>query len=174
MNEKSFVMLKPDAVLRRLTGKILTRFEDRGLQILAAKMMVIPRKQAEEHYAEHNTKPFFAICWLLLLGRFWPWLGGDECINLIRKMVGATNPKEADLGTIRGDFAIQTGRNIVHASDSPESAERKLHCFSKMMKSASISFLTRNGIRRTINFLRNIIILIKDELIIQYKNNKSN
>jgi nucleoside-diphosphate kinase len=131
MSEKSFVMLKPDAVLRRLTGKILTRFEERGLQILAAKMMIIPRAQAEEHYAEHQEKPFFGdLVEYITSGPVLAMvIEGDECISLIRKMVGATNPKEADLGTIRGDFAIQTGRNIVHASDSPSSAEREIALF---------------------------------------------
>ncbi|MDD3754175.1 MAG: nucleoside-diphosphate kinase [Methanobacterium sp.] len=131
MKEKSFVMLKPDAVLRRLTGKILTRFENRGLQILAAKIMVIPRKQAEEHYAEHDAKPFFGdlVDYITSGPVLAMVIEGDECISLIRKMVGATNPKEADVGTIRGDFAIQTGRNIVHASDSPESAEREIALF---------------------------------------------
>ncbi len=131
MKEKSFVMLKPDAVLRRLTGKVLTRFEDRGLQILAAKLMVIPRKQAMEHYAEHKEKPFFGdlVDYITSGPVLAMIIEGDECISLIRKMVGATNPKEAELGTIRGDYAIQTGRNIVHASDSPKSAEREIALF---------------------------------------------
>ncbi|AUB55877.1 MULTISPECIES: nucleoside-diphosphate kinase [Methanobacterium] len=131
MKQKSFVMLKPDAVLRRLTGKILTRFEERGLQILAAKLMIIPRNQAEEHYVEHQEKPFFGdlVDYITSGPVLAMVIEGDECISLIRKMVGATNPKEADLGTIRGDFAIETGRNIVHASDSPASAEREIALF---------------------------------------------
>lgn len=131
MKQKSFVMLKPDAVLRRLTGKILTRFEERGLQILAAKMMIIPRVQAEEHYIEHKEKPFFGdLVEYITSGPVLAMvIEGDECISLIRKMVGATNPQEADLGTIRGDFAMETGRNIVHASDSPASAEREISLF---------------------------------------------
>jgi nucleoside-diphosphate kinase len=131
MKQKSFVMLKPDAVLRRLTGKILTRFEERGLQILASKMMVIPRKQAEEHYAEHQKKPFFGdlVDYITSGPVLAMVIEGEECISLIRKMVGATNPQEADLGTIRGDLALETGRNIVHASDSPASAEREIALF---------------------------------------------
>jgi nucleoside-diphosphate kinase len=131
MMEKSFVMLKPDAILRRLTGKILTRFEERGLQILATKMMIIPPNQAKEHYAEHQEKPFFGdlVDYITSGPVLAMVIEGDECISLIRKMVGATNPKEADLGTIRGDFALQTGRNIVHASDSPASAEREIALF---------------------------------------------
>ncbi|NYB52488.1 MAG: nucleoside-diphosphate kinase [Methanobacteriaceae archaeon] len=131
MMQKSFVMLKPDAVLRRLTGKIITRFEERGLQILAAKMMVIPRELAEEHYAEHKEKPFFGdlVNYITSGPVLAMVIEGEECITLIRKMVGATNPQEADLGTIRGDFAMETGRNIVHASDSPASAEREIALF---------------------------------------------
>jgi nucleoside-diphosphate kinase len=131
MKQNSFVMLKPDAVLRRLTGKILTRFEERGLQILAAKMMVIPRNQAEDHYAEHKEKPFFGdlVDYITSGPVLAMVIEGEECITLIRKMVGATNPQEAELGTIRGDFAMETGRNIVHASDSPASAEREIALF---------------------------------------------
>jgi nucleoside-diphosphate kinase len=131
MKEKSFVMLKPDAVLRRLAGKIINRFEARGLQILAAKMMIIPREQAHEHYAEHKEKPFFGDLMDYITSG--PVLAmvieGEECINLIRKMVGATNPKKSELGTIRGDYAIDTGRNIIHASDSPVSAKREIALF---------------------------------------------
>jgi len=131
MKEKSFVMLKPDAILRRLAGKIINRFEVRGLQILAAKMMIIPREQAKEHYEEHKEKPFFGD--LLDYITSGPVLAlvieGEQCISLIRKMIGATNPKESELGTIRGDYAIDTGRNIIHASDSPTSAKREIALF---------------------------------------------
>jgi nucleoside-diphosphate kinase len=131
MKEKSFVMLKPDAILRRLAGKIINRFEVRGLQILAAKMMIIPREQAKEHYEEHKEKPFFGD--LLDYITSGPVLTlvieGEQCISLIRKMIGATNPKESELGTIRGDYAIDTGRNIIHASDSPTSAKREIALF---------------------------------------------
>ena len=92
MIQKSFVMMKPDAVQRRLMGKILSRFEEKGLQIVAVKLMQIDEDLAKTHY-------------------------------------GATNPLEADLGTIRGDFAMDTGRNIIHASDSPDSAEREINLF---------------------------------------------
>jgi nucleoside-diphosphate kinase len=131
MKEKSLVMLKPDAVLRRLTGKIITRFEERGLQILAAKMMIIPSKQAQEHYAEHKEKPFFGdlVDYITSGPVLTMVIEGEECISLIRKMVGATNPKKSELGTIRGDYAIDTGRNIIHASDSPSSAHREIALF---------------------------------------------
>ncbi|WJI10031.1 nucleoside-diphosphate kinase [Methanobacterium sp. CWC-01] len=148
MKEKSFVMLKPDAVLRRLTGKILTRFEQRGLEIVAAKMLVIPRELAQQHYAEHEEKPFFAdlVDYITSGPVLATVIEGEECITLIRKMVGATNPKEADTGTIRGDYAIDTGRNIIHASDSPASAEREVKLFFKADELCDCSFPDREWI----------------------------
>lgn len=129
--EKSFVMMKPDAVQRRLMGKVLSKFEEKGLQIVAAKLMHISEDLAKEHYGEHNEKPFFngLVEYITSSAVMAMVIQGDDCISLIRKMVGATNPKEADLGTIRGDFAIDTGRNIIHASDSPKSAEREIALF---------------------------------------------
>ena len=146
-------MLKPDAVLRRLTGKILTRFEERGLEIVAAKMMVIPRELAQQHYAEHEEKPFFTdlVEYITSGPVLATVIEGEECITLIRKMVGATNPKEADTGTIRGDYAIDTGRNIIHASDSPASAEREIGLFFKMDEICDCSFPTGNGYRKNLN-----------------------
>ena len=131
MMERSFVMLKPDAVLRRLIGTVLTRFEERGLKIVAAKMMSISEDLAKEHYGEHKEKPFFndLVSYITSAPVLAMVIEGDECISLIRKMVGATNPKEADLGTIRGDYALETGRNIIHASDSPASAKREIALF---------------------------------------------
>jgi len=131
MIERSFVMLKPDAVLRRLMGTVLTRFEKRGLKIVAAKMMEISEDLAKEHYGEHKDKPFFndLVSYITSAPVLAMVIEGDECISLIRKMVGATNPKEADLGTIRGDYALETGRNIIHASDSPQSAKREIALF---------------------------------------------
>ena len=129
--EKSFVMMKPDAVQRRLMGKVLSRFEEKGLQIVAAKLMHISEDLAKEHYGEHSEKPFFngLVEYITSSAVLAMVIQGDDCISLIRKMVGATNPKEADLGTIRGDFALDTGRNIIHASDSPQSAEREISLF---------------------------------------------
>lgn len=131
MSERSFVMLKPDAVLRRLMGTVLSRFEERGLKIVAAKMMEISEDLAKEHYGEHKEKPFFndLVSYITSAPVLAMVIEGDECISLIRKMVGATNPKEADLGTIRGDYALDTGRNIIHASDSPQSAKREIALF---------------------------------------------
>lgn len=133
MKEKSFLMLKPDAVKRKLTGKIISRLEEKGLKIVAAKMLIIDDDLAKEHYGEHSEKPFFKdlVDYITSGPVLAMVIEGSECITLIRKMVGATNPKEADLGTIRGDYAIDTGRNIIHASDSPTSAQREIALFFK-------------------------------------------
>lgn len=129
--EKSFVMMKPDTVQRRLMGKVLSRFEEKGLQIIATKLMIISEELAKNHYGEHSEKPFFndLVNYITSGPVLAMVIQGDECISLIRKIVGATNPKEADLGTIRGDFAMDTGRNIIHASDSGSSAEREIALF---------------------------------------------
>lgn len=131
MIQKSFVMMKPDAVQRRLMGKILSRFEEKGLQIVAVKLMQIDEDLAKTHYGEHADKPFFGslIEYITSSPSLAMVIEGEEAISTIRKLVGATNPLEADLGTIRGDFAMDTCRNIIHASDSPDSAEREINLF---------------------------------------------
>ena len=131
MKQRTFTMLKPDAVKRRLTGEILTRFEKRGLKVIAAKTLMISDDLAKTHYGEHSDKPFFndLISYITSGPVFAMVLEGDDVISLVRKMVGATNPKEADVGTIRGDYAIDLGRNVVHASDSEESAVREINLF---------------------------------------------
>ena len=131
MIQKSFVMMKPDAVQRRLMGKILSRFEEKGLQIVAVKLMQIDEELAKTHYGEHAEKPFFPslVEYITSSPSLAMVIEGEEAITTIRKLVGATNPLEADLGTIRGDFGMDTGRNIIHASDSPASAEREIGLF---------------------------------------------
>lgn len=131
MIQKSFVMMKPDAVSRRLMGKILSRFEEKGLQIIAVKLMQIDEELAKTHYGEHADKPFFEdlVTYITSSPSLAMVIKGEDAISTIRKMVGATNPLEADLGTIRGDFAMDTGRNIIHASDSPDSAKREIDLF---------------------------------------------
>ena len=133
MIQKSFVMMKPDAVQRRLMGKILSRFEDKGLQIVAVKLMQIDEELAKTHYGEHAEKPFFPglVEYITSSPALAMVIEGEEAITTIRKLVGATNPLEADLGTIRGDYGMDTGRNIIHASDSPTSAEREIGLFFK-------------------------------------------
>ena len=124
-------MLKPDAVKRRLTGKILSRFEERGIKIIAAKTLMISEELAKTHYGEHSEKPFFndLVAYITSGPVFAMVLESDDVIAQVRKMVGATNPKEADVGTIRGDYAIDLGRNVIHASDSEESAVREIGLF---------------------------------------------
>ena len=131
MIQKSFVMMKPDAVQRRLMGKILSRFEEKGLQIVAVKLMQIDEELAKTHYGEHAEKPFFPslVEYITSSPALAMVIEGEEAITTIRKLVGATNPLEADLGTIRGDYGMDTGRNIIHASDSPASAEREIGLF---------------------------------------------
>ena len=131
MIQKSFVMMKPDAVQRRLMGKILSRFEDKGLKIVAVKLIQIDEDLAKTHYGEHAEKPFFPslVEYITSSPALAMVIEGEEAITTIRKLVGATNPLEADLGTIRGDYGMDTGRNIIHASDSPASAEREIGLF---------------------------------------------
>ena len=123
--------MKPDAVQRRLMGKILSRFEEKGLQIVAVKLMQIDEELAKTHYGEHAEKPFFPslVEYITSSPALARVIEGEEAITTIRKLVGATNPLEADLGTIRGDYGMDTGRNIIHASDSPASAEREIGLF---------------------------------------------
>ncbi len=131
MIQKSFVMIKPDGVSRRLMGKILSRFEQKGLQVIAVKLMQISEDLAKTHYGEHEGKPFFEdlITYITSSPSLAMVIKGEDAVLTIRKMIGATNPSEADVGTIRGDFAMDTGRNIIHASDSPESAKREINLF---------------------------------------------
>ena len=140
MKQRSFVMLKPDAVKRRLAGDVLGRFEKRGLKIMAAKMMIINRTLAEKHYGEHSEKPFFKdlVEYITSGPVLATVIEGEECISMIRRMVGATNPQEADLGTIRGDYAIDTGRNIIHASDSAVSAAREISLFFEEIRNLRV------------------------------------
>jgi len=126
--EKTFIMIKPDGVQRGLVGEIIRRFEQKGFQLLAAKFFTPSRELAEKHYAEHREKPFFGelvdfVTSGPVMAMVW---GGDDIIQMSRAMIGKTKPVEAAPGTIRGDFAIHTGMNIIHGSDSPESAEREI------------------------------------------------
>ena len=126
--QQSYVMVKPDGVQRNLVGEVISRMEKRGLKILALKMYTIPKETARAHYAEHEGKPFFQS--LLDFITSGPSVSmvvqGRNAVSVIRTMVGATNPSEAAAGTIRGEFGLDTGRNIVHASDSTESANREI------------------------------------------------
>ncbi|GMX65578.1 nucleoside-diphosphate kinase [Paenibacillus elgii] len=133
MMEKTFLMIKPDGVQRGLIGKLVQRFEDKGFQLIGSKLMVITKEQAETHYAEHKEKPFFGeLVQFITSGPVFAMVWqGDNVIALSRAMMGKTNPLDAAPGTIRGDYAVHTGNNIIHGSDSPESAEREIANFFK-------------------------------------------
>ncbi len=129
--ERTFVMVKPDGVQRGLIGEIVSRLERKGLKIVAMKMLWIRREMAEEHYAEHKDKPFFSnlVSYITSGPVVAMVVEGKDAVKVVRKIVGATNPVEAEPGTIRGDFALDIGRNVVHASDSLQSAEREIAIF---------------------------------------------
>jgi nucleoside-diphosphate kinase len=131
--ERTFIMVKPDGVQRGLVGEIVRRLEQKGLQLVGAKLMVITREQAEYHYAEHQGKPFFAelVDFITSSPVFATVWQGDQVIALSRSLMGKTNTLDAIPGTIRGDFAVHTGMNLIHGSDSPESAEREITHFFK-------------------------------------------
>ena len=126
--ERTFVMVKPDGVQRALVGKILQRIEEKGFKIVAMKLSVMPVEKAREHYAEHVEKNFFQelVDFITSGPSVSLVVEGRGAIAAMRKMNGATNPVEATPGTIRGDFGIETGRNIVHGSDSAASAAREI------------------------------------------------
>ena len=129
--EQTFVMVKPDGVQRGLVGEIIRRIEKRGLKIVGLKMVLVDDKTAKKHYEEHIGKSFFSdLVNYIKSGPSVPMvIEGNEAISVLRSMVGKTNPKEAQAGTIRGDFCIDIGRNTVHASDSPESAKREISIY---------------------------------------------
>jgi nucleoside-diphosphate kinase len=131
MKERTLVLVKPDGVRRKLVGEIIRRLEQKTFDIIAMKMMTIDAELASEHYAEHTEKPFFGE--LLEFITSGPVVAmaveGDDAISVVRQMMGTTDPKKAPQGTIRGDFGLITTENLVHGSDSPESAERELKLF---------------------------------------------
>ena len=126
--DRTYVMVKPDGVARGLVGEVVSRLEGKGLKLVAARFEKLPEKRVLEQYKEHLEKPFFPSlrhyitsgpCFLMV----WE---GKSAVPVVRTLVGATNPQEAQPGTIRGDLAMDIGRNVIHASDSPESAEREI------------------------------------------------
>ena len=129
--ETTLVLLKPDAVQRGLVGTITTRLESTGLKIVGIKLMSVSNDLAERHYAEHVGKPFFeGLVSFITSGPIVAMaLEGDGAISIVRKTMGATNPADSAPGSIRGDYATDIGRNLVHGSDSPESAARELALF---------------------------------------------
>ena len=131
--EKTFVMVKPDGVQRGLIGEVISRLERKGLKIVAMKMMEIEESLAKEHYAEHKEKPFFKdlISYITSGPVVAMVVEGKEAVSVVRTLVGKTNPREALPGTIRGDYGMDVGRNVIHASDSTQSAEREINLFFK-------------------------------------------
>ena len=131
MADRTLVLLKPDAVQRGLAGRIIARLEDRGLKIAGMKLMQMTEDIAQRHYAEHVSKPFFKGLAEFMMSR--PIIAiaieGRNAVEAVRVTVGATDPQKAAPGTIRGDFGVDIGRNLIHASDSPEAAARELAIF---------------------------------------------
>ena len=131
--ERTLIILKPDAVQRGLVGQILTRFENKGLQIVGLKAMRIPQQLAETHYEPHKGKPFYAglVGFMTSSPVVVLALAGKDAINISRKLMGKTFGSQAEPGTIRGDFGVSNAFNLIHGSDSPESAARELGLFFK-------------------------------------------
>ena len=129
--DRTLILVKPDAFARNLTGEIIARFERKGLRIVALEHRVLDEATAKQHYAEHEGKPFFGeLVEFITSGPLVSMvLEGHDAIKAARQVIGATNPLEAAPGSIRGDFAIEVGQNMVHGSDSPESAEREAKLF---------------------------------------------
>src|ERR687896_1338335 len=129
--DRTLILVKPDAFERALTGEVIARFERKGLRIVALKHMTVERELAERHYDEHREKPFFGDLVDFITGG--PLvamvLEGYEAVKAARQVIGATNPIEAAPGSIRGDFSLEVGKNMVHGSDSNESAEREAKLF---------------------------------------------
>ena len=131
--ERTLVLVKPDAVQRGLTGEIIARLERRGLKLIAAKFVQVNQELAETHYAVHKGKPFFdgLVHYIIsspLMAMAWE---GPGAVAVVRQTMGATNPAQAAPGTIRHDFALTTGRNLTHASDSPENADLEISLWFK-------------------------------------------
>ena len=129
--DRTLILVKPDAFARGLTGEIIARFERKGLRLAALEQMQITEELAKQHYAEHDGKPFFGeLVEFITSGPIAAMvLEGTEAIKAARQVIGATNPLEAAPGSIRGDYAIEVGKNMVHGSDSNESAEREAKLF---------------------------------------------
>jgi nucleoside-diphosphate kinase len=129
--DRTLILVKPDAFARNLTGEIIARFERKGLRIVALKHMTADEQVARQHYAEHEGKPFFGeLVEFITSGPLVAMvLEGTSAVVAARQVIGATNPLEAATGSIRGDFAIEVGKNMVHGSDSPESATREAQIF---------------------------------------------
>jgi nucleoside-diphosphate kinase len=129
--DRTLILVKPDAFARNLTGEIIARFERKGLNLVALQQMQLNEAIAKEHYSEHEGKPFFGeLVEFITSGPLVALvLEGQDAVKAARQVIGATNPLEAAPGSIRGDFAIEVGKNMVHGSDAPESAAREAKLF---------------------------------------------
>lgn len=137
--ERTFLAIKPDGVQRALVGEIIHRFESKGFTLVGLKFMKVSRELAEQHYGVHREKPFFSglvdfITSGPVVAMVWE---GDGVVAAARKMIGATNPLSAEPGTIRGDFGVNIGRNIIHGSDAPETAQQEVSLWFKEEELAS-------------------------------------
>jgi nucleoside-diphosphate kinase len=131
MSDRTLVICKPDAVERRVVGEIVGRIERKGLELVAAELRTIDAETASHHYAEHEGKPFYddLVAFITRGPALLMVVEGPEAFKVVRTLMGATNPREAAPGTIRGDLAIELTENLVHGSDSPESAQREISIF---------------------------------------------
>jgi|SRR5205085_4510801 len=129
--ERTLILVKPDAFARNLTGEIIARFERKGLRLIALKLLTMDRGLAARHYAEHEGKPFYEelVSFITSGSLVAMVLEGDQAVEAARQVIGATNPLQATTGSIRGDYAIAVGQNMVHGSDSTESAAREVSLF---------------------------------------------
>jgi nucleoside-diphosphate kinase len=129
--ERTLILVKPDAFARNLTGEIISRFERKGLRLAALQLMTMAPQMAERHYAEHEGKPFYEelVAFITSGPLVAMVLEGDRAVEAARQVIGATDPLQASPGSIRGDYAIEVGQNMVHGSDSPESAAREVELF---------------------------------------------
>jgi nucleoside-diphosphate kinase len=139
MAERTLILVKPDAFARNLTGEIISRFERKGLRLVALKLETLSRETAERHYAEHDGKPFFGeLVDFITSGPLVAMvLEGESAVEAARQVIGATNPLQSAPGSIRGDFAVSIGTNMVHGSDSPESGTREVGIFFPELSSAA-------------------------------------
>ena len=128
MAERTFVMVKPDGVGRRLVGELIQRYEAKGLKLVGMKMQIMSEELAKTHYAEHSERPFFGdlVSFITSGPTVQTVWEGVSAVEVVRKMNGATNCLNADVGTLRGDYGLSTQNNLVHASDSPETAKREI------------------------------------------------
>ena len=129
--ERTLILVKPDAFARNLTGEIIARFERKGLRLAALQLMTISRELASKHYAEHEGKPFYdeLVTFITSDPLVAMVLEGEQAIVAARQVIGATDPLEAGTGSIRGDYAVAVGQNMVHGSDAPDSAAREVRLF---------------------------------------------